>query len=204
MAIPYRPVGRTAGIISTTEAALAVPSNAKEIILYCASLCRVGFGQTSTLTADVAEVQTLTAGDATGGTFTLALNGVATGTIAYNASAGTIQTALNAISTIGASGVACAGGAMGSNPVTITFNTPTFAGDQPLLVIDGSSLTGGASASTRVPTIAQTTQGVTRRGFHEAGSVVKYVLKSEPSVRDNYLFLTAVSAAGAFRATFVG
>ena len=82
----------------------------------------------------------------TGGTYTLSLtiNGggvVTTGALAYNASAATVQTAVNAVSGVTAGHVAITGG-----PLTTTALTVTFSGadvdktNQTQTTIDGSSL----------------------------------------------------------------
>ena len=71
-------------------------------------------------TALVDEVQTVTlTGTPTGGTFTLTFGGYTTSSLAYNASAATVQTALRALTSIGGANVDVAGGAGG--PYTVTF-----------------------------------------------------------------------------------
>jgi hypothetical protein len=79
------------------------------------------------------EVQTITiTGTPTGGTFTLTFAGATTSAIAYNASAATVQTALEALSTIGSGNVLCAGGALPGAAVTATFWHP---GSDPAAVV---------------------------------------------------------------------
>jgi hypothetical protein len=66
---------------------------------------------TTTGTARVNAVQTLSvSGNPTGGTFTLAFGGQTTVAIAASATAAQVQAALQALSSIGAGNVACAGG----------------------------------------------------------------------------------------------
>lgn len=68
------------------------------------------------------EVQTLTVtGTPTAGGFTLTFNGWSTAELAFNASAATIQAALEALPSIGTGNVLCAGGPVDAAPVTITF-----------------------------------------------------------------------------------
>jgi hypothetical protein len=68
------------------------------------------------------EVQTVTiTGTPTGGTFTLTYEGETTAAIAYNATAAAVQTALEALGTIGAGNVLCAGGPFPGSAVTVTF-----------------------------------------------------------------------------------
>lgn len=60
-------------------------------------------------------------GSPTGGTFTLTLNGQTTAPIAFNASVGTIQTALANLSNIGAGNVLVTGGPLPNTPFVVTF-----------------------------------------------------------------------------------
>lgn len=102
------------------------------------------------------KVQTITVNGApTGGTFTLSLGGATTAPIAYNATAATIQAALQALGSgfpFGGSPAANATVA-GSGPFTVTFATTGAAG--PLTA--GSSLTGGTSPSVTVAPAAGST-----------------------------------------------
>lgn len=102
----------------------------------------------------VNEVQTVTLTDATGGTFTLSFRGATTGNIAFNASAATVQTALEALSTIAVGQVAVTGAAGG--PYTVKFLMGLGGEDVDELVADGALLTGvGADIA-----VAETTPGV--------------------------------------------
>lgn len=97
------------------------------------------------------EFQTVSiSGGPTGGTFTLTFKGVTTGTIAYNAAASAVQTALEAISTIGSGGVSVKGGALPGAAVYVEFLAPKVTGDLPLLTANGSGLTGGSSPAVAV------------------------------------------------------
>lgn len=104
------------------------------------------------------EVQTLTiTGTPTGGTFRLTFNGVETANIAYNAAASAVQSALEAISSIGAGNVACGGGALPGSPVTITFQGALAAAPQNLITVTNAAFTGGTAPAGAV---ARTTAGV--------------------------------------------
>jgi flagellar hook protein FlgE len=109
-------------------------------------------------TAGVDEIQTVAiTGTPTGGTFTLSYGGATTGAIAYNASAATVDAALEALSTIPASGVTCAGGALPGTAVTVTFDGTTLdETDVALMTIDTTGLTGGSSPA---GTVTETTKG---------------------------------------------
>lgn len=93
-------------------------------------------------TATASEVQTLT-GDAASGTFRLQFGDQVTGVLTFDDSAADIQTALRALSNISATGVTCAGGALGTNPVTCTFGGEYAAVNVPTLVVVDIDLAGG-------------------------------------------------------------
>lgn len=109
------------------------------------------YGSAYTGTADE---QTVTiSGGPTGGTFTLTFNGQTTAGIAYDAAASAVQTALQALSSIG-SGNATVSGTAGS--WVVTFAGALAPGYQPLMTADGSGLTGGTNAAV---TVAHTVEG---------------------------------------------
>jgi hypothetical protein len=87
-------------------------------------------------------------GNPTGGTFTLSFNGQTTSAIPYNASAATVQSALQALSTIGS------GNALVASPTGVGW-VVRFAGTlagaaQPALTGNGSGLTGGTNPSVAI------------------------------------------------------
>jgi hypothetical protein len=113
-----------------------------------------------TNSAPVNAVQLVTiTGSPGGGTFTLTYGGQTTSAIAYNAANTAVQSALQALSSIGSGNATVSGSAGG--PYSVTF-TGTLGG-QPitLMTFSGAGLTGGSSPSL---TIATTTTGVT--GFY--------------------------------------
>lgn len=80
------------------------------------------FSAASAVLGGTNEQQTITVtGTPTGGTFTLTYNGATTATIAFNAAASAVVTALEALPNIGAGNVTGAGGALPGTPVVITF-----------------------------------------------------------------------------------
>lgn len=100
-------------------------------------------------TAAVNEVQTVTlTGAPTGGTFTLTYSGQTTSAIAYNASAATVDAALEALSNIGAGDVAVTGSDGG--PWTVTFTGALAGTNVGSMTGNGSSLTGGSSETITV------------------------------------------------------
>lgn len=90
----------------------------------------------------VNEVQQLTV-NATGGTFTLSFGGHTSAAIAYNASAATVQAALELNVSIGAGGVTCSGGPLPGSPVTITFVGANAGTNEATITTGSGSLTGG-------------------------------------------------------------
>lgn len=102
------------------------------------------------------EVQTLTkAGTVSGGTFTLAFQGDVTTPIEWNAVAGDVLAALEALPSIGAGNVSVSGGPIAATPFSVTFLFDQ-AGDEPMMVSDATLLTGAGAGVT----VAQATQGV--------------------------------------------
>ena len=100
------------------------------------------------------EVQTVTiTGGPTGGTFTLTWSGQTTAAIAYNATAATVQTALEALSNIAPGDVVVTGNAGG--PYTLTWGG-TQLGEDVAAPTATASFTGGTSPGV---TIATTTAG---------------------------------------------
>jgi hypothetical protein len=90
-------------------------------------------------------------GGPTGGTFTLTFSGQTTSTIAYNATASTVQTALEALSNIAPGDVVCTGGPLPGTPVVVTFGGQ-YAGTDVALMTDTESLTGGTAPAVTVTT----------------------------------------------------
>lgn len=114
-------------------------------------------------------VQTVTVtGNPTGGTFTLTLGAQTTAPIAYNASPATVQTALQALSTIGAGNAVVSGGPgpVGPYPIgpsdgpgipyVVTFEGTMAGAAVATMTASGTGLTGGTSPGV---TVAATVTG---------------------------------------------
>lgn len=113
----------------------------------------------STVLANVATkaVQLITiTGSPTGGTFTVTYGGQTTSGVAYNASASTLQTALEALSSIGSGNVAVSGSNGG--PYTVTFQGALENMPITTMTASGASLTGGTSPGVTIVTL---TNGLT-------------------------------------------
>lgn len=102
------------------------------------------------------DVQTISiSGTPTGGFFPLSFGGQATA-LPYNASAANVQTALQALPSIGSGNITCSGGPLPGTPVVCTFAAALAPGFQPLVTTYSGALTGG---STPTITIAHTAPG---------------------------------------------
>ncbi len=124
---------------------------------------RLGYNNGAAVVAGTNEVQTATiSGGPTGGSFTLTFNGATTAAIAFNAAAADVQSALEALGTIGAGGVSVTGSAGG--PYTVTFVGARGATNQPQMTA-AHTFTGGTSPSIAVATTTEGAAGVTGIGY---------------------------------------
>lgn len=117
-------------------------------------------GQITGTTA-VNEVQSLIATGGSAGTFRLVYDGEVTASIAYNANAAAVQTALEALPSIGTGGVTCSGGPLPGTAVVITF-AGNLAGQAQPLITSIDSITDGDA------TITRTTAGKPAGGYWDA------------------------------------
>lgn len=112
--------------------------------------------------AGVQEINTVTAtGTVTGGTFTLTLNAQTTSAIAWNATAGVVQAALEALAGVGAGNVLVTGGPWPATPFVVSF-IGTKSG-----TVTGAPMTGSfASLTGTTPggTITRTQTGLSVTG----------------------------------------
>lgn len=101
--------------------------------------------------AEYDEVQSVTiTGSPTGGTFTLTFGGQTTSALNWNATAAQMQTALQALSSIGANNALVTGGPGPGTAFQVEFaGTLGFAG-QALITLTTNSLTGGTSPSVAI------------------------------------------------------
>lgn len=110
-------------------------------------------------TANVNDVQTLSLiGNPTGGSFTLTFGSQTTdpnNPLAFNATAANVQSALTALSNIGAGNVVCSGGPL-PTPITITFQGALANMMQPTISGSNNTLSGDVGPA---PSIAHTTTG---------------------------------------------
>lgn len=104
-----------------------------------------------------ADVQTIAIGGTpTGGSFAVDFGGQTT-IIAYNASAATVQAALQALSTIGAGNITCTGGPLPGTAVVCTFAGAKSTGKRAPMTAYSGALTGG---TTPTATVTHTTSGL--------------------------------------------
>ncbi len=113
-------------------------------------------GTLTTNGTGTADQQTITiTGTPSGGTFPLCFGGQTTAVL-FSASAANVLTALQALSSIGASNATCTGGPLPGTPVVVTFAAALATKFQTLLTTFSGSLTGGSSPTV---TITHTTLG---------------------------------------------
>jgi hypothetical protein len=125
--------------------------------LQCVILISSQAGTITTNGTGTADVQTISiSGTPTGGYFSIDFNGQTTA-VPYNVSASNLQTALQAISTIGSGNVTCSGGALPGTPIVCTFAGTLATGQQKLFNVYSGALTGGTSPTVSV---AHTTPGL--------------------------------------------
>lgn len=137
--------------------------------------------ETTTGGAATNEVQVVTlTGPPTGGTFTLSFNGNASGNIAYDASAASVQGLLEAVSGFGFGQVSVSGSAGG--PWTVTFTGTLAATNVAELVGDGANLTG---ANTQTLTVTTT---VTSSGPNHYDDPLNWSPEGVPAASDDIRF----------------
>lgn len=99
------------------------------------------------------EVQSIAiTGGPTGGTFTITYSGQTTAAIVYNATAAQVQTALTALSNLGAGQVTCTGGPLPTTAVAVTFGGTLAGIDVAPFTASGALLTGGTTPAVVVTT----------------------------------------------------
>jgi hypothetical protein len=103
-----------------------------------------------------ADVQTIAiTGTPTGGSFSVVFGGQST-VIAYNAAAATVQSALQAMTSIGSGNLTCTGGPLPGTAVVCTFAGTKATGKRDLMTAFSGGLTGG---TTPTVTVSKTTNG---------------------------------------------
>lgn len=102
--------------------------------------------------------QTLIATGATSGTFTLSYKGVATANINWNDSAATVQTRLQALSTVGSGNALVTGGPLPGTSMLITF-AAALATDTTQVIVGTNALVGGTPTLASVAPLSVTYVG---------------------------------------------
>lgn len=174
--------------------------------------------------AGINDVQTVTiTGTPTGGTFTLTFGGQTTAAIAFNAAASAVQSALQALSSIGSGNAVVSGSAGG--PWVVTFQGTLAAASQTPMTTNAGSLTGGTSPAVTVAhtatgaapvnavqtisisatggsfTLTYAGQTTTAIAYNAASSTVQTVLTALSSVGSNNATVSG-SPGGPYTVTF--
>ena len=101
---------------------------------------------------EASEAQTVTiTGTPTGGGFTLTLNGETTASIAYNATAAAVESALEALPSLAAADVTVTGGPGPGTPYVVTFGG-AYAGTNVAQMTTANTFTGGSTPASAVTT----------------------------------------------------
>lgn len=149
------------------------------------------------------EIQTLALSNATGGTFRIAFGGQVTAPLAYNASNSTVDTALEALSTIGSGNVSVS---LAGSTYTITFGGALANTNVPSLQADVSTATYGSvtrtigytynanSALTQV-TDPSATIDYTLDNLSRATSIVNTINGLSPTVTFDQVYNSATNRA---------
>lgn len=134
--------------------------------------------------------QTVTVSNATGGTFTLTLDGQTTSAIAYNASALTVQAALVALSTIGPANAQVSG--VDGGPYTVTFMGDLSRTNVSTMTASAASLTGSGHA-VNVAVITTGIDGLSL-GWGVGAGAVREIVYLPPTARSSRV-LTQIGLA---------
>lgn len=122
------------------------------------------------------EIQTIRVNNATGGDFNVTFEGQTTGAIAYNASAATIKTALEALSNIAPGEVDVTGGPVNTTNVVVEFKGALGKSNRTQMT-STSSLTGGGAAVAHA-----TTQGGEAPASNQEKMVTLFTLDANGDV----------------------
>lgn len=152
------------------------------------------------------EQQTITrSGTVSGGTYTLSFGGYTTSAIAYDATAATVQAALEALASIGKGGVTVTGAP--DTTLRVTFGGSLAGTNVAAMTVDYTSITGGGSIVIATPVPGGAGAG-THRAFDATGTdgrqVAKAILAYDVTTDSSGNHYIAGSAAGEFGAPSMG
>lgn len=151
------------------------------------------------VTAGTSQVTNVDVGTSTGGTFTLTILGQTTSALAFNITKANLQTALQALSSVGSGNVLVTGtdGGQSGTPFILTF--AGALANVPITVTGNSaSLTGG----THTLTIASATPGV-GIAFNATAATIQSALQALSTIGTGNVTVTG-SVGGPFTVTFTG
>ena len=147
------------GPVSFTFVGALADTNLAELTIDESALDLVAV--TATTEGATSEVQQIaTEGNVVGGFFTLTFGGETTAPLGFNASAATIQTALEALPSVNPGDVSVTGGALPDSAIDVQFTGALAAQDTGDITFDDSNLAGGGNLviSTTTPGSANETQ----------------------------------------------
>jgi hypothetical protein len=158
-------------------------------------------GQT---TVGINDIQTLTfTGNPQGGTVTITFSGQTTSALSWESTAGQVQTALQALSSIGSNNISVTGptGTSGnaSGPFVCTFGGTLGTAAQPAMTLANNSLTGGTSPSL---TITHTQTGSANIPYNATAAQVSSYLTALSTIQSGNISVTGATG-GPYTVTFI-
>jgi hypothetical protein len=202
-----KPIWDRTVALTTTPSVVYLPDTYREVKIFVDALSYAQLGTTyaAPAVADVSGVTSLIeVGAPTGGTITLVVfpNDVeraVTGTIAYNASAATIKTALTTTNKFVAGDITAAGGTLDTAAVTLTW-TGVYAVTVPTIVLGTNALTGGVAGATVNARVTTLPLGHGGYGYIEANTQETWENDNYGDL-DRYVYLATVASTGTARIT---
>ena len=179
----------SSGVVTLTFGGTLAGTNVAQVTCDAAGLTGVAPTLTpSTTTAGVVavnEVQRITPTTAppNGGTFTITWEGQTTSALAYNASAATIQTAMEALSNIGVGECVCAGGPINTAFVSFTFSGALGGANQDAMTLTLTGLTSDPDVFT-LNTFVSTGTGEDTEVYSGVAHVNKKYVRAKVTVAD--------------------
>ena len=133
-----------------TQEGITITGSPTDIPAKVVGPTKIAVGVGTDMTPDN-EVQTITLGGPSAGTWLINFDGHTTAAIAFDATSAAVQSALTALPNVGVGGVTVTGSAGG--PYTVTFGGLWLGFNAPAITLTTTGLTGGT------PSVAQTTPG---------------------------------------------
>ncbi len=143
---------------------------------------------------------TLSAAATIVGVVSLTFSGTPVVSVPWNATAGAVQAAFQALPTIGNDDIVCTGGPLPGTPVSITYYGRFGSNPQQLITIGVNSLIGGVSPT---PSVSRTTAGTVGQANHVKRAAFAARILTNPS-GFTALMVIGVAADAAVQSAYIG